>query len=61
MDDPEVYPREAAAVGLKAIEQGLAQKSLTKAELIETAARIIGRAKRQTQVLMNEGVLAPMG
>jgi malate dehydrogenase (oxaloacetate-decarboxylating) len=61
MDDPEVYPREAAAVGLKAIEQGLAQKSPTKAELIETAARIIGRAKRQTQVLMNEGVLAPMG
>jgi malate dehydrogenase (oxaloacetate-decarboxylating) len=61
MDDREVYPREAAAVALKAIEQGVAQKSLTKHELIATASRIIGRAKRQTQVLIKEAVIAPHG
>jgi len=61
MDDRELYPREAAAVALKAIEQGVAQKSLTKSELIATASKIIDRAKRQTQVLMEEGVLAPSG
>ncbi|MGE5220368.1 MAG: NAD(P)-dependent malic enzyme [Chloroflexota bacterium] len=61
MDDPEVYPREAAAVGLKAIEQGLTQRSPTKSELIETAIKIIGRAQRQTKVLMEKGVLAPSG
>jgi malate dehydrogenase (oxaloacetate-decarboxylating) len=61
MDDRELYPREAAAVALKAIEQGVAQKSLTKSELIATANKIIDRAKRQTQVLMEEGVLAPSG
>jgi malate dehydrogenase (oxaloacetate-decarboxylating) len=59
MDDPELYPREAAAVGLKAIEQGVAQKSLTKTQLIETAVKIISRAKRQTNVLMDQGVLKP--
>jgi malate dehydrogenase (oxaloacetate-decarboxylating) len=61
MDDEELYPREAAAVGLKAIEQGVAQKSLTKRELIATASKIIARAKRQTQVLMDGGVLVPNG
>jgi malate dehydrogenase (oxaloacetate-decarboxylating) len=61
MDDEELYPRKAAAVGLKAIEQGVAQKSLTKRELIATASKIVARAKRQTQVLMDGGVLVPNG
>ena len=60
MADWEVFPRVAAAVGLKAIEQGVARKSLTQAELVEHATKIIERAQRQTKVLMREGVIAPM-
>ncbi len=60
MADWEVFPRVAAAVGLKAIEQGVARKSLTQAELVEHATKIIQRAQRQTKVLMREGVIAPM-
>ena len=58
MDDREVFPREAAAVGLKAIEQGVARKIMTKDELIENAARIISRAQKETKTLMEHGVIA---
>jgi malate dehydrogenase (oxaloacetate-decarboxylating) len=58
MDDREVFPREAAAVGLKAIEQGVARKIMTKEELIENAARIIGRAQKETEILMKHRVIA---
>ena len=51
MDDREVFPREAAAVGLKAIEQGVARKIMTKDELIENASKIISRAQKETKVL----------
>jgi malate dehydrogenase (oxaloacetate-decarboxylating) len=60
MADWEIFPRVAAAVGLKAIEQGVARKSLTQAELVEHATKIIQRAQRETKVLMREGVIAPM-
>jgi len=60
MDDWEIFPREAAAVGLKAIEQGVAKKSPSKAQLIELATKAIQRAQRQTKVLMKEGVIAPL-
>mgnify|MGYP001499070320 FL=1 len=59
MDEWEIFPREAAAVGLKAIEQGVAGRSLTKMKLIENATKIIERAQRQTRVLMQEGIIAP--
>ena len=59
MEDWEVFPREAAAVGLKAIEQGVARKTLTKNELIDEATKVIGRAQRQTKTLMEHGVIAP--
>ena len=38
MEDWEVFPREAAAVGLKAIEQG-GRRTLTKNELIDEAIK----------------------
>ena len=60
MDDWEVFPREAAAVGLKAIEQGVARKSMTKDELIEAASRTIKRARAETKTLMEHGLIAPM-
>jgi malate dehydrogenase (oxaloacetate-decarboxylating) len=58
MDDREVFAREAAAVGLKAIEQGVARKIMTKEELIENASRIISRAQKETKILMEHGVIA---
>ena len=39
MDDWEVFPREAAAVAMKAQEQGLAQISLSYDESFETRSR----------------------
>jgi malate dehydrogenase (oxaloacetate-decarboxylating) len=58
MDDREVFPREAAAVGLKAIEQGVASKVMTKDELIENASKIITRAQMETKTLMEHGLIA---
>jgi malate dehydrogenase (oxaloacetate-decarboxylating) len=59
MDDWEVFPREAAAVAMKAIEQGIAQIELTYDEAFETATRIIKRSREQTQAMMREGFIAP--
>lgn len=46
MDDWKVVPSEAAAVGLKAIEQGVARKMLSRDVLIEKATKLIGPAQR---------------
>jgi malate dehydrogenase (oxaloacetate-decarboxylating) len=51
------YPREAAAVGLKAMAQGVARKTLTKNELIDGASKIISRSSQQTKTLMEHGVI----
>jgi malate dehydrogenase (oxaloacetate-decarboxylating) len=58
MEDWEVYPREAAAVGMKAIELGLAGKKLTRGQLMEQATAIIQRARAQTRTLMEHGLIA---
>jgi len=54
MDDWEVYPREAAAVGVKAQEQGLAGKQMTYDELLNNAYKIIGRSRQLTQMMMDK-------
>jgi malate dehydrogenase (oxaloacetate-decarboxylating) len=58
MDDWEVFPREAAAVATKAIEQGIAKIQLTYDEAFETATRLIKRSRAQTEVMMREGFIA---
>jgi malate dehydrogenase (oxaloacetate-decarboxylating) len=58
MDDGELFPREAAAVALKAIEQGVARKKMNKDELIDHATKIINRAQQQTKTLMERGLIA---
>ncbi len=58
MDEWEVFPREAVAVGMKAIEQGVARIKMTKEELYDKAAKTIKRAREQTQVLMAKGLIA---
>jgi malate dehydrogenase (oxaloacetate-decarboxylating) len=59
MDEWEVYPREAVAVGLKAIEQGVARVSMNRDELFKTAEKIIKRAREETITLMKEGFIPP--
>jgi malate dehydrogenase (oxaloacetate-decarboxylating) len=57
MSEWEVYPREAVAVGLKAIEQGVARVTLTREELLKMAEDKIRRAREQTHMLMKEGFI----
>ena len=57
MDEWEVYPREAVAVGLKAQEQSLAGLQLTRTQLYEQAAEIIRRSREMTQKSMELGYI----
>jgi malate dehydrogenase (oxaloacetate-decarboxylating) len=57
MDEWEVYPREAVAVGLKAQEVGVAGLKLTKTQLLETATSIIKRSRDMTQNSMKLGYI----
>jgi malate dehydrogenase (oxaloacetate-decarboxylating) len=58
MEDWEVYPREAVAVGQKAIEQGIARVRLTPEQAFETASSIIRRARGEVKMLMDRGFIA---
>lgn len=57
MDDWDVFPREAAAVGRKAIEQGLARIDHSYEELYGMARDIISRSRNMTHRLMEEGFI----
>ena len=58
MDDWEVFPREAAAVAVKAQEQGLARIQMTYEEEFENARRIIKRSRDLTNMMMEEHFIA---
>ena len=58
MDDWEVFPREAAAVAMKAQEQGLAQIKTSYEEELANAKRIIKRSRDLTQTMMDGGFIA---
>jgi malate dehydrogenase (oxaloacetate-decarboxylating) len=57
MDDWEVFPREAAAVGMKAQEQGLARLQRSYDELLQEAYTIIGRSRELTHMMMKQGFI----
>ena len=57
MDDWEVFPREAAAVAVKAQEQGLARIQMTYEEEFKNATDIIGRSRNLTQMMMKDGFI----
>ena len=59
MDDWEVFPREAAAVGTAAVNEGLAREKKIRKELYELASVIIKRARDQTKYLMKGGYILP--
>ncbi|HLE92121.1 MAG TPA: NADP-dependent malic enzyme [Anaerolineales bacterium] len=58
MDDWEVFPKEAASVAMKAIEQGLARIKTTYDEEFQRASRIIKRSRDMTKRMMEEGFIA---
>ncbi|NPV82317.1 MAG: NADP-dependent malic enzyme [Candidatus Aminicenantes bacterium] len=57
MDQWEVFPREAVAVGRKAIEQGVARKDIPAEELYKMAETTIRKAREEIQFLMKEGFI----
>lgn len=54
MDEWEVFPREAAAVAVKAVEEGVARKPMTYEEELANASEIIRRSRNLTQSMMTE-------
>jgi malate dehydrogenase (oxaloacetate-decarboxylating) len=58
MDSWEVFPREAVAVAMKAISQGIARVKPSRQELYDHAITIIKKSRDITQTLMNEGYIA---
>ena len=57
MDEWEVFPREAVAVGQKAIEQGVAQLKLSAGEAMEKAEQMIRRARKELDCLQEHGFI----
>src|SRR5581483_2122270 len=58
MDDWEVFPREAAAVAMKAVEQGLARHPTTYEAEFENASNIIKRSRGLTKMMMEKNFIA---
>jgi malate dehydrogenase (oxaloacetate-decarboxylating) len=59
MADTEVFVREAVAVGMKAIEQGVARENLTREELTKRSGKMIRDAKETVETLMKTGMIPP--
>ena len=59
MADTEVFVREAVAVGMKAIEQGVARENLTREELTKRSGKMIREARQTVETLMKTGMIPP--
>lgn len=57
MNDWEVFPREAVAVGQQSIREGGARLKITRQEAFEKAEYLIKRARDQTKSLMEQGFI----
>ena len=58
MDNWEVFAREAAAVGIKAQEQGVARlQDIAYDTLLEHARSMIRRSRELTQTMMRQGFI----
>ncbi|UCC39348.1 MAG: NADP-dependent malic enzyme [Candidatus Aminicenantes bacterium] len=58
MDQWEVFPREAVAVGSKGIEQGVARVKASAEERFKRAEEIIKTARSEVQLMMKENFIA---
>jgi malate dehydrogenase (oxaloacetate-decarboxylating) len=59
MADTEVFVREAVAVGMKAVEQGVARENLTREELTRRSGEMIREARKTVETLMQTGMIPP--
>jgi malate dehydrogenase (oxaloacetate-decarboxylating) len=59
MDEWEVFPREAVAVGMKAQEQGVASVKISRDELYDRSSTIIKRSRDLAKSMMANGFIAP--
>src|SRR5437667_4125109 len=59
MEEIDVFAREATAVGLKAMGQGIARVTKTRDELYQGALEMIRRARDETKSLMQDGFIRP--
>jgi len=59
MDEWEVYPKQAVETGLKAIEQGIARKKMTRQEIYDRAESIIKRTQGIVKLLMDQRLIQP--
>lgn len=57
MADWEVFVREAVVVGMKAIEQGVAGKKISREELYRTSEKIISESRRTIETMMKTGII----
>lgn len=59
MDQWETHVRVAVATALRAVEQNLARRPLTREELLTQTTETIRVARESTEVLMREGLIRP--
>ncbi|MHC4600959.1 MAG: malic enzyme-like NAD(P)-binding protein, partial [Planctomycetota bacterium] len=59
MDEAEVFPTEAAAVAMQAVEDGVARLTLSREEVFAIAEKDILEAQKLTRHLMDEGYIQP--
>ncbi len=57
MDQWELYPLEATAVGMKAIEQGIARKEWEEKDLYKHAEQVIRTARGSSEILYEKGFI----
>jgi malate dehydrogenase (oxaloacetate-decarboxylating) len=57
MADWEIFPQVAAAVAMKAVEQGLARRPLTADQAYQQATDLIRNARQLTQLMMEQELI----
>ncbi len=57
MSDWDLFPREAVAVAMKAMEEGVARVKKSKQELYDHAESVIKRARTMTEAMMKQGFI----
>ncbi len=57
MEEWEVFPREAVAVGMEAIKQGIARKNISRSKLYDLSSSIIKRSREITKTMMKKGYI----
>jgi malate dehydrogenase (oxaloacetate-decarboxylating) len=60
MDEWEASIREAVAVGMKAIEQGVAREAPSREELTRQAEKMIKESREATALLMKSELIPPV-